>query len=119
MVAAGKAALAKGEVTPVLMWVEKHNEGEIRAAFAKTLAVRAKGPEARDLADMYFFETLVRVHRQSEGEFYTGLKPAEVDPGAAVAAADKALEIDVMPANIPHAVHAAERSKMLFVMIRS
>jgi len=92
VVAAAKAALAKGDLTPVLMWVKKDDEGEIRAAFAKALLVRAKGPEARDLADMYFFETLVRVHRQSEGEPYTGLKPAGVDPGPAVAGADKALE---------------------------
>lgn len=31
----------------------------------------------------------------------------------------KAGEIVVMPANIPHAVHATERFKMLLVMIRS
>ena len=40
---------------------------------------------------MYFFETLVRIHRAGEGAPYTGLKPGEaVDP--AVALADKALE---------------------------
>ena len=92
VVAAAKAALAKGDVTPVLMWVKKDNEGEIRTAFAKTLVVRAKGPEARDVADTYFFETLVRIHRQGEGEPYTGLKPAGADPGSAIAGADKALE---------------------------
>ena len=60
-------------------------------AFKKTLAVRAKGNEARELADMYFFETLVRTHREGEGAPYTGLKPGEaVEP--AVAAADRALE---------------------------
>jgi len=92
VVAAAKAALAKGDVTPVLMWVKSENEGEIRAAFAKTLVVRSKGLEAKDLADMYFFEALVRIHRQSEGEPYTGLKPVGADPGPAVAGADKALE---------------------------
>ena len=92
VVAAAKAALAKGDVTPALVWVKKDDEGEIRTAFAKTSLVRAKGPEARDLADMYFFETLVRVHRQSEGESYAGLKPAGVDSGPAVSGADKALE---------------------------
>ena len=40
---------------------------------------------------MYFFETLVRIHRAGEGAPYTGLKPGEaIDP--AVALADKALE---------------------------
>ena len=59
--------------------------------FAKTVSVRATGKEAKELADMYFFETLVRIHRAGEGAPYTGLKPAgSVEP--AVAEADKALE---------------------------
>jgi hypothetical protein len=53
--------------------------------------VRGLGPEARELADSYFFETLVRIHRAGEGAPFSGLKPAgAVDP--AVALADKALE---------------------------
>ncbi len=87
-----KAALEKGDATPVLKWVKKENEAEIRDAFRKTLAVRAKGPEAKELADMYFFETLVRLHRAGEGAPYTGLKPAGTDLGPAVTGADKALE---------------------------
>lgn len=91
VVMTAKAALEKGDATPALKWVEKAHEEEIRAAFQKTLAVRGKGPEARELADNYFFETLVRVHRAGEGAPYTGLKPAgEVEPG--IAAADEALE---------------------------
>jgi hypothetical protein len=63
---------------------------EIKDAFQKTLAVRVKGKEAKELADTYFFETLVRIHRAGEGAPYTGLKPGEaIDP--AVALADKAL----------------------------
>ncbi|MDD5643610.1 MAG: DUF6448 family protein, partial [Syntrophales bacterium] len=59
--------------------------------FQKTLRVRTKGPEAKDLADRYFFETLVRMHRASEGEPYTGLKPAgAIEP--IIQAADQALE---------------------------
>ena len=41
---------------------------------------------------MYFFETLVRIHRAGEGEPYTGLKPAGRNLGPAIPAADKALE---------------------------
>ncbi len=86
-----RQALEKGDVTPVLKWVQPAFETPIREAFAKTLAVRKLGTEARDLADMYFFETLVRIHREGEGAPYTGLKPAgEVEPG--IAAADKAIE---------------------------
>lgn len=92
VVVAAKAALAKGDVTPVLKWVAKDQEGQIKEAFQKTLTVRAKGPEAKDLADMYFFETLVRIHRAGEGAPYTGLKPAGTEINPAVQAADKALE---------------------------
>ncbi|MDH4331565.1 MAG: DUF6448 family protein [Desulfobulbaceae bacterium] len=90
VVTTARAALEKGDVTPLLKWVRAVDEKQIQAAFQKTLAVRAKGIEAKELADMYFFETLVRIHREGEGAPYTGLKPgAAVDP--AVALADKAL----------------------------
>ena len=36
---------------------------------------RKLGPQAQELADRYFFEMLVRIHRASEGAPYTGLKP--------------------------------------------
>lgn len=91
VVIAAKAALAKGDVDPVLAWVRVEDEAPIRAAFARTLKVRALGPEARDLADTFFFETLVRVHRAGEGAPYTGLKPAGLDLGPAIPAADRAL----------------------------
>ena len=92
VVAAAKLALKAGDVTPVLKWVPKADEPQIRAAFERTLKVRTFSPEAREMADNYFFETLVRVHRAGEGEPYTGLKPAasEIEPGMRLA--DKALE---------------------------
>src|SRR5512139_3536474 len=46
---------------------------------------------ARGLAEMYFFEILVRIHRAGEGELYTGIKPAGRDLGPAIPAADKAI----------------------------
>ncbi len=91
VVATARTALDKGDVTPLLKWVRPEEEKGITAAFQKTLAMRAKGPVAKELSDMYFFETLVRIHRTGEGAPYTGLKPGEaIDP--AVALADKALE---------------------------
>ena len=91
VVATARAALATGDVTPLLKWVPIKEEETIRAAFKHTLAVRKLGDEAKQLADMYFFETLVRIHRAGEGAPYTGLKPgAAIDP--AVALADKAIE---------------------------
>jgi hypothetical protein len=91
VVETAKKALASGDVTPLLKWVNVGDEQLIRTAFQQTLEVRQLGDQARNLADMYFFETLVRIHRAGEGAPYTGLKPgAAVDP--AVALADKALE---------------------------
>ena len=91
VVATARIALDTGDVTPLLKWVRPDVEGEIKAAFQRTLVVRDKGTAEKELADMYFFETLVRIHRAGEGAPYTGLKPgAAIDP--AVALADKALE---------------------------
>lgn len=69
-----QAALEKGDVTPLLKWVTKDNEAEIKTVFAKAVAARAKGAEAKDVADQYFLETLVRLHRAGEGFPFTGIK---------------------------------------------
>ena len=87
VISAARHALETGRIEPVLAWVQPSDEQEIRQAFASTLKVRKGGKDARDLADRWFFETLVRVHRAGEGAPYTGLKPAGT-PDPAVAAAD-------------------------------
>jgi hypothetical protein len=92
VIVAAKAALEHKDITPVLKWIKPDGEAEVKAAFAKTLAVRVKGPEARDLADQFFFETLVRVHRAGEGAPYTGLKPAGTPVAPSIREADKAIE---------------------------
>ncbi len=91
VVKAAQKALDTGNVNLVLIWVQKKNEAEIKNAFEKTLAVRKLNSEAQGLADRYFFETLVRVHRTDEGAPYTGLKPASSDIGKVIPAADKAI----------------------------
>ncbi len=91
VVKSARAALAKKDVTPALRWVRSQDEPEIRAAFDRTLRVRAMGPEAEKMADQWFFETLVRIHRTGEGAPYLGLQPAgSVEPG--IALADQAIE---------------------------
>lgn len=87
-----RKALETGNVNLVLPWVPPEDEPEIRHAFEHAAAVRKLGAAARELADKHFFETLVRIHRASEGAPYTGLKAAGLDLGPAVPAADKALE---------------------------
>jgi Family of unknown function (DUF6448) len=85
-----RRALAEETVTPALKWIPAEDEAEVKRVFDLALAVRGEGEQAQEVADHYFFETLVRLHRASEGEGFTGLKPADtIDPG--IAAADRAL----------------------------
>jgi hypothetical protein len=90
VVAAARDALDTGDFAAIAIWVKAPQEYALQSAFRHTLAVRKLGPEARDLADRYFFETAVRLHRESEGEPYTGLKPAG-SGNAAVLAMERAL----------------------------
>lgn len=121
-----REALKSGNVNLVLPWVRAEDEQQIRRAFDHALAVRKLGAEARELADTHFFETLVRVHRASEGAPYIGLKPAGLDLGPAVPAADKALEdgaienvvkllTDAVRAGVHRHFHAAMRRKQFAV----
>ena len=90
VVATAKAALEKGDVTPVLKWVQGDDEKEVKEVFQKVLVARKASPEAREIADRYFFETLVRIHRAGEGAPYTGLQEGPAEP--IVIEADKSLE---------------------------
>ena len=91
VVKAAQRALATRNVNLVLIWVQEKDEAEIMQRFRQTLAVRRLNRQARNLADNYFFETLVRLHRAGEGEPYTGLKPAGTDLGPIIPLADEAL----------------------------
>jgi hypothetical protein len=91
VVQAAKRALDSGNVNLALVWVQAADEAEIRTAFQQAVSVRKLSATAGALADRYFFETLVRLHRAGEGAPYTGLKPAGRDLGLAIPAADKAV----------------------------
>lgn len=90
VVQAARKALEKQDLTPLLRWVQPDDEAEVHAAFKQALLVRKKGKEARDLADRWFFETVVRLHRAGEGAPFSGLSDAEVEP--VLQKADRALE---------------------------
>ena len=92
VVMAAHKSLETGDINHVLVWIQKKDEKEITEAFRKARTVRLLGEEAKQLADMYFFETVVRVHRAGEGVAYTGLKPAETEIEPGIRAADIALE---------------------------
>jgi len=94
VVSAAREALEAHAVELVLVWVLPPAEEEVRAAFERTRRVRKQGGEARELADLWFFETVVRLHRAGEGEPYTGLKPAGTPVSPVIARADEALERD-------------------------
>ena len=92
VIKSARQALDSGNVNRVLVWVQPTDEAQIKDAFRKATEVRDLNPAAKELADHYFFETLVRVHRAGEGAPYTGIKPAGRDLGPAVVAGDKALQ---------------------------
>jgi hypothetical protein len=89
VISEARAALESGDVTPLLKWVQPEDEAEMKAAFAQVVKVRTKDREARALADKYFLETLIRLHRAGEGAPYTGLK--DIPPEEIVSLADDAL----------------------------
>ena len=85
-------ALETGNVNLVLVYAPAKAEAEIRASFEKSRKVRGLGGEARALADEAFLETVIRLHRAGEGAPYTGLKPAGIDYGPVIRAAEHAVE---------------------------
>jgi hypothetical protein len=114
VVKAAQKSLQSGNVNYVLVWVRPEDEASIRSAFQRTLQVRKQGLAALELADLWFFETLVRVHRQGEGAPYTGLKPAGLTEHPAVAAADRALaqgSITELEQLLTHAVSVGLRER--------
>jgi len=91
VVSAAPDALAAGEVGLVLPFVPEESEAEVQAMFRRVLPVHGLSPEAADVADRLFFETVVRLHRAGEGAPYTGLKPAGLPHGPALPLAEQAV----------------------------
>lgn len=122
VVSAATTALEKGNVNYVLIWVPKESERELTDAFERTMKVRKLGEGAKDLADDWFFETAIRLHRAGEGVPYTGLKPAGLDEGPVVPRAEKAIEtgdadevigfvLDAVREDLQHRFHAVIEKK--------
>lgn len=91
VVVAARRALDTGDVDAILPYVHADGEAEVREAFARTVQARAQGGVVQDVADRWFFETAVRVHRAGEGAAFTGLKPAGLDVGPVIPVAERAL----------------------------
>lgn len=120
VVKASQKALETGNINYVLIWVQAKDEKEIKEVFNKVNKVRSLGPEAKELADMYFFETVVRVHRMGEGEPYTGLKPVGYHPEEGIEAADIAIEKNSLSEVLAHIPEAKQKDvKTLFTDLQS
>ncbi len=91
VVKAARRALDAGNVNLILLWVPKSAEEELHHAFEKAMKARKAGKDAAEVADFWFFETAVRLHRAGEGMAYTGLKPAGLDEGPVVPRAEEAI----------------------------
>lgn len=119
VVTVARRALETTDVDLVLPYVPYAGEAEVREAFDLAVKARALGAEACDVADRWFFETVVRVHRAGEGAPFTGLKPAGLDVGPVIPAAELALEsgssdplVDVLCSTIRDQVERRHRHAM-------
>jgi hypothetical protein len=86
---AAHQALEKNNVKLILPYVQPESEKELTAAFKQALEVRKAGGSSKELADRYFIETAIRLHRTGEGAPYTGVTD-ETTPKA-ILVADKAM----------------------------
>jgi hypothetical protein len=119
VVTAARQSLSSGDLVPLLRWVAPAAEEEVRAAFARTRAVRALSAEAAELADRWFFETVVRLHREGEGVGYSGLAPAGTPVDPAIAAVDAALAsgaVDPVARELGAAAETAVRERFARVL---
>jgi len=114
VVQAAQKALETNNLNHVLLWVRAQDEPEIRHAFEHAVQVRGLSADAQRLADRFFFETVVRIHREGEGAAYTGLKPAGQDLGPAIPAADRSVRsgsLDEVEQILMHAVRDGLRQR--------
>lgn len=80
----------------VLVWVRKSDEAEIRAAFGRAINMRKLSPQAMELADTCFFDTLV---------------PASIVPVRAQSTTRCRLAADAVAMALPSRPSAAHRRR--------
>jgi hypothetical protein len=94
VVTTARQALDAGDVKLILPYVPEDGETEVIEAFDKVLPLHRQVYGTKQVADQYFFETVVRIHRAGEGAPFTGLKPAGLDVGPVIPVAEKAIETE-------------------------
>ena len=89
----GMKALETQNINFALKWIMPEYESELGEIFTLSLKVRGLSPESKTLADRYFLENLVRLHRVGEGASFDGLKPPGAPMDEKVLAADRCIEL--------------------------
>ncbi len=89
---AAREALDTGNVNLILPYVAEDAEDELKGDFRRALSVRGAGGETGELAELWFIENTVRLHRRGEGAAYTGMKPAGLDWGPVIPRTEEAIE---------------------------
>ncbi len=92
----GKTALETGNINYAFKWIFPEFEKELQEIFDLSLKVRILGAEAQEVADRWFLENFVRIHRAGEGAPYDGLKPPGTVLAPRVVAADASIELGNM-----------------------
>jgi len=92
VVKAAQKSLEENNIDFVLAWIKSDFETQVRDVFNKVMNIRNLNELTKEVADYYFFETVVRLHREGEGEPYTGLKPAGRELSPAILLADESVE---------------------------
>lgn len=92
----GKKALETGNINYAYKWIFEEYEEELKEIYELALKARKFGQYAKEVADRWFLENFVRIHRAGEGASYEGLKPSGTVLEPVVAAADKAIDIGNM-----------------------
>jgi len=121
LIKAAKKAFIKKQINVILVWLPEEYEDEVRKAFDKAQNVRKFGQEASELAEIYFFETVVRLYCMGEGEPYTGIKPAGLGSSLLLSTADKSLEdgsLKELFKILTHMIRERVRDRFINVMVK-
>lgn len=92
----GKIALETGNINYAYKWIFAEYEEELKEIYDLSRKVRILGSEAQEVADRWFLENFVRIHRAGEGAPYDGLKPSGTVLDPKVVAADESIELGNM-----------------------
>ena len=104
----GRKAMETNNINYAMKWVQPKYEKEIEQIFELSMKVKDLSPDAKELAEKYFFENLVRLHRTGENAPFGGLKPSGTPIDEKLLAADKSIDVG----NLSPLKNMIEKEKM-------